>query len=175
MLSRRTAIVLGGAACWRDDLHQALSLLPNAPEVFAVNDQIVNFSSEFVAYTLHPEKLDGWLDQRAESKLPPPRECWVRKSGDSCWPDLHEWGGSSGLFAFQVAREHGHERIIFCGVPMDDSPNAFHRKAGAVNIYTRHQWVWRRHLKEIRLFARSMSGWTAEKLGQPDENWINSN
>lgn len=165
----RVAIVLGGAECWQRDLDVAHRLLSGRQiEYYVVNDQIVSFPGDIVACTLHPEKLDDWLDRRSAAKLSAPRECWTRN-------ELKEWGGTSGLFAFQVARKHEHRRIIFCGVPMDDSRNAFHKHIGGIAIYSRHSRIWSRHrLHEIKPFARSVSGWTAELLGQPDHDWLTS-
>ncbi len=119
--------------------------------------------------------MNRWVTERIEAGLALPRECWTRTVDEVegyCTHRLEQWGGTSGLFAFQVAREHGHRHIIFCGVPMTESPNAFHEILG-IAVYTRHQKVWsKQHLQDIKPFARSMSGWTAELLGKPDEQWL---
>lgn len=169
----RIALIIGGAKGWQSDLDAVLTLISTPPTYFIVNDQIATFPGNVVACTLHPEKLDDWLSQRIAAGLTLPLACWTRLlSASSDLFQLQEWGGTSGLFAYQVTREYGYERVIFCGVPMDDRPNAFHGTNGGIAIYSRHRRVWRTHAQEIKLFARSMSGWTAELLGVPTSEWF---
>jgi len=171
----RVAIVVGGAECWQRDLMELQTMFRgNRVEYYVVNDQIGEFPHPVVACTLHPDKLPTWLGQRKNNGLEPPLELWCHDGARKLNPPrgkmLRDWGGSSGLFAYQVAREHGHDKIVFCGVPMDSSPNGFRgQKWHAVTAFTR---AWQTRHQEMLPYARSMSGWTAQLLGKPNEDWL---
>jgi ubiquinone/menaquinone biosynthesis C-methylase UbiE len=174
----RAAIVVGGAECVWDDVARACELCAEAgvaPEFFVVNDMIPEFPGHITACTLHPDKLASWLVQRGNAKLPIPSQCWSHTNGgshSSVTNRLKDWGGSSGLFAFQVAREHGHDKVLFCGVPMTVTDKHFVRKANwsACSAFTRQ---WENHKGDIVPYARSMSGWTATLLGGvPTAEWL---
>jgi hypothetical protein len=84
---------------------------------------------------------------------------------------LQDWGGSVGMFGYQVARFHGHEHVILCGVPMT-TDNHFVRKVrwSAQPAFAR---AWENHKKEMAPYVRSMSGgWTEELFGVPTQDWI---
>lgn len=83
-----------------------------------------------------------------------------------------EWGGSSGLYAVQIAiNVFRLDRIVLCGVPIE---------AGAGHIRGVEHWDdaplyrqgWRRARPYIANRVRSMSGWTRELLGYPDRDWL---
>jgi predicted SAM-dependent methyltransferase len=174
----RIAIVVGGAVGVKEELEQACKLCePIEPEFYVVNDQIGVFPLDVYACTLHPDKLRGWLTTRHNNGLSKPLELWchdgIRHHAPQDLGTIHklkDWGGSSGLFAYQVARNHGHTKIIFCGVPMTSTPNMFRAQTWhAVGAFTRQ---WTVHRDEIAKYARSMSGWSAGLIGKPDEEWL---
>ena len=39
---------------------------------------------------------------------------------------------------------------------------------------SRYQQAWTKRKNEIASYTRSMSGWTARLLGEPDEVWLNN-
>ena len=176
---RRVALVIGGAECVSRDVPAARLLcdqLGIVPEIYVANDQIAKFPGEVVACTLHPDKLRKWMDERRNNKFPDPKSYYCHtgyRGGASQGVPLTmiaDWGGSSGLFGFVVARLHGHDRIIFCGVPMDSSTHFVRGlRWTAVSAFTRS---WNVRKTEIQQYARSMSGWTAELIGKPDEEWL---
>jgi hypothetical protein len=172
-----TAIVLGGAECWQDDLEKAKALIGNRPiKFFLVNDQIKSFPEPGVACTLHPDKLNGhvaWLQHRRKAGLPEPEQIWSHRKHAAATHDTasKDWQGSSGLFAVQVALRAGYQRIIACGVPMTVEGNHYERhQKWQSAIAFRQGWV--RCKNELAAHLRSMSGWTAEQFGQPDEEWL---
>jgi len=64
----------------------------------------------------------------------------------------------------------GFERIILCGVPMDETPH-FRRKEPWLDCY-RYRKAWDKNAKRLRERTRSMGGWTWELLGEPTEEWL---
>ena len=93
-------------------------------------------------------------------------------------------GGSSGMFAIQVALYLGYERLILCGVPLEghwsiQDKKVEHHKGprGEHGGFGDPYEVHRRHFieQEDRLIphVRSMSGWTRLHFGPPDKEWIN--
>jgi hypothetical protein len=172
------AIVLGGAMCWKQDWEAARKLIGDLPfRVFAINDQIKTFPDECVAVTLHPDKLVGpiaWLNGRRKAGLPEPEQVWAHRKAPEITHDTGlDWGGSSGLFAVQVARREGHQKVIGVGVPMTvDGAHYIRGQKWQSAIAFRPSWI--RYKNEIALHFRSMSGWTAEIFGKPDEAFLGS-
>jgi hypothetical protein len=172
------AIVIGGAECWERDLEQARALIGNrAVKYYFINDQIKTFSEPGVAVTLHADKLNGhfaWLQIRRKAGLPEPEKVWGHRAHASVThhTETKDWGGSSGLFAVQVARRDGYRKVIGCGVPMtvDGSHYIRHQKWQSA-IAFRGGWV--KCKNDLAPYFRSMSGWTREQFGEATEEWIN--
>lgn len=163
------AIVLGGAeTVWED-----FAALGMDGCVFAVNAAIPAHTGRIEhACTLHAENLGRWCRDRERAGRNMDFDRWTHKAKTGCGPVnvRSDWGGSSGLFAVKIARELGFERIVLCGVPMDarlhfDRPGEW----PDCHHYRRH---WLRMKDEISPFVRSMSGWTRELLGSPDDAWL---
>jgi methyltransferase family protein len=171
------AVVIGGADCWQDDLDAALKLLEGRKvRYYYVNDHIKTFPEPGVACTLHPDKLNGqfaWLVDRRKSGLPEPDEVWAHRRHACVTHDTAsvDWQGSSGLFAVQVAKRHGHRKIIGCGIPMTIEANHFLRHQNWQSAMTFRDG-WLKHKRDIEQCFRSMSGWTAEKFRKPDLRWL---
>ena len=171
------AIVVGGSEEWQRDLETAKKLLNGQPvRYFIVNDQIKTFPEPAICCTLHPDKLNGaenWLGIRQRAGLPPPLQVWAHRKHVAVTNDTAslEWLGSSGLFAVQVARLEGYRKIIGCGIPMTVDGGHFERHQHWQSaISFRKGWVRYKH--EIEKCFRSMSGWTLEQFGGPDEKWL---
>lgn len=164
------ALVIGGAECLWDDL----TTLPEPAFVVGCNEAARDYPGKLDWWaTLHPEKLPDWMagrkaqDYRTASFKDP-------NKGPKIDLTLFNWGGSSGLFAFQVARHFGWERVIFAGVPLDERPH-YHGAGNAgkwpdCRHYRKH---WQNNMHLIAPYARSCSGWTRDMLGGPEE-WINT-
>ena len=186
-MSRLTvAIIAGGASTVAAELAQATELCAACgitPTVFAVNDQIERYSGPCVAVTLHttralyrdgraPGGLPLWLARRAAAGFQAPSQVWAHRPAPGVTHTADDWGGSGGLFAFICARKAGFEKVIFSGVPMVAGAGHFVRGNlwTACDAFRDRGWV--RHLPEIKSYARSCSGWTAERLGMPDEVFL---
>lgn len=165
------AICLGGADClWSDVLGSERILGTRWWDiVVACNDAGRDW----------PHRLDHWVSLHPEKLL----KVWTpeRPGGYETWSDpnrqrgpaptdhhLDNWGGSSGLFCVQVALEVGASYVVACGMPMDARPHYFGTKEWGP--WEQYRDAWDRHADEMGV-VRSMSGWTAELLGRPDEQW----
>jgi hypothetical protein len=178
-LTPEIAVVVGGAECWREDLEEARKLLAGLKFRFIyINDHIKSFAEPGVACTLHPDKLYGhfaWLGERERAGLPKPEQVWAHRKHSAVTHDTasEEWRGSTGLFAFCVARRLGHVRVIACGVPMTVDGSHFERhQLWQSAISFRQGWI--QYKNQIAPFFRSMSGWTAEMFGKPTREWLES-
>jgi hypothetical protein len=175
-------IVLGGAACVWHDL-DALGTMTDisAVTVIATNEAGVHYDGELHHWcTLHSEKMHDWESERAALGKPKTYTTWGR-----VYPFGHEAlqkicdravkhdKGTSGMLAVEVAVQLGLQRIVLCGVPMNGDPHFFgdegwtHFEGFRKHWQRRKRWLERHHV-------RSMSGWTAELLGQPTVGWLTS-
>lgn len=163
------AIIVGGAACVRDDLRAAFRLCEAAnvmPEILITNDMIARYDGAHHAVTLHPRKLPDWLAARAAAQLMPPREVWGNHSHRMVTKVVKDWGGSVGLFAVKIALNELGMRAVLCGVPMTVEGGHFLRSQPWRDaLIFRRIWLLRK--AEFANQVRSMSGWTAETLGLP--------
>lgn len=176
-----TALVIGGARCVWDDIVAARPLGPYSMTI-VVNDMISHWPGVIdYAVTLHPEKMSGWLIDRAKWGLGAPMRTASHASdgGTGFTPDLimnHKThrtmslGASSGLFATLVAMEN-KKRAVLCGVPM---------MAEEAHFFCDDYWEdvsgfigeWDRMKTHIAPYVRSMSGWTRGLLGEPTKEWV---
>ena len=164
------AVVLGGASCLWDDVMRLGRL--DRFVVVVVNEVGCHVSSRIDHWvSLHPENMAGWKARRPGNA---DYTSWSHRDSQYVDRVVDHWGGSSGLFGARVAFAAGCERVILCGVPLDERPH----------FHTSDQWgtgPWRDakiHRGEVAKHidrwknVRSMSGWTAQILGTPDEEWI---
>lgn len=79
------------------------------------------------------------------------------------WDEIST-SGCSGLFATRVACALGYERVILCGIPMDDRPHLYDMPGADNSFFTREEVLkfWR---DEKLPQVRSMSGKTKAILG----------
>jgi hypothetical protein len=186
------ALILGGAKCFDSDLARLEAMIgrPWPGLVFGVNDQGYTWPRRLDHWcTLHAEKFKHtkyrWCQKREEmlARLGRPLS-WNRPEIWSCTyrevVDHHfaeRWrngtsGGSSGLYAVACALHVGCDRIVLCGVPMDEQPNRY-REEERWHGRNRYMRAWsKKALPEIRGVVKSMSGWTKELLGAPTLGWL---
>ena len=119
-------------------------------------------------------RITEWpLPLRRQNGLPEPEQIWAHRKHVAVTHDTasKEWQGSSGLFATMVAKMEGHTKIIACGVPMTVEDNHFERHQRWQSAIA-FRAGWTRCRDEIAPVFRSMSGWTKEIFGAPDEEWL---
>lgn len=179
----RTALVLGGSRTVWTDLDAALDLGEFAG-VVAANDIAADWPGSLDgAASLHPDFWPRWIARRASKGFAPipvtfgPDAFFGRKAlppSVSLTPFTFPGqtrSGSSGLFALKVALiDLGFDRAVLCGVPMSDTEG--HIVSGSWRGAETMQAGWVEALPAIRDRARSMSGFTAELLGKPDAEWL---
>lgn len=177
------ALVLGGAACLWSDLDAALAL-GEFDAVIACNDAAASWPGRLdAAVSLHPEKFGLWMTRRVATgyRMPERTFSFRAPNGGKGQYVTHQTPyqfpgqtqtGSSGLFALKVAlTDLGCDRAVLCGIPLTaDQAHFFDPKTW--RAATSYRDGWKQALPQIKHRARSMSGWTAELLGQPDEEWL---
>ena len=186
-LALRTALVLGGAGCVWDDLEAALDL-GEFQGVVACNDAGAAYPGEIDAFvSLHAEKAPLWMERRVRAGHPWPKAVLghegvtVRGGLPACITGTTPFRlpgqqdtGSSGLFALKVALiDLGFDRAVLCGVPMTIDQGHFFDPA-AWRAAVSYRRGWEQALPAIKHRARSMSGWTLERLGAPDAEWLSA-
>ena len=169
------AIVLCGGGDPLAELARAIELCGDKPHtIFAGNDQIAEYSGRIDhAVTLHPDKLDMWLRQRASNGYPPVGTIWSHRPHVNVQRWSRDWQGSTGLIATKIARELGFTHVLLCGVPMTVEADHFLRKAPWKAAYGFRKG-WTVHSREIRKYVRSFSGWTKDLFGAPTAEWCAS-
>lgn len=169
------AICLGGAKTVWDEFASAKVLVGDRPHiVVACNFAGIEYAGHLdVWVTLHPEWFEAWKAERAASGRNSDYRAFVytARKGGSGEVVAYRWYGSSGLYMAQVALEEcGANGAIMCGVPMDDTGGHI-RHGDTWNDSRLYRAAWFR-AKDAGMNVRSMSGWTAEKFGAPNDNWI---
>lgn len=182
------ALVLGGAACvWADVA--AWETLYGAPWdglVIAANDIGAHWPRELHHWvSLHPNKFKKWeaLRNPIVQRLPFGSHYWVTwgkeqnlAGGPITDKVLVPWpGGSSGMFAVQVAKEVGCTRVVLCGAPMTTTPHFKQTQESFAPQWKQanaHWRVWPRQAHRMLGWVRSMSGRTQESLGAPTLEWL---
>lgn len=179
-------IITGSSECLWNDYLEAIKLTAKE-DLMCVNLSAICFHFRDIKHivTLHHEQMKNFygaaMIQRAN------RETYPRKNKkilthsiqagsriDLVW-DIGNPGGTSGLFATQIALRLGYDKIILCGIPIDnsrrfyDSPNKHFKYEGISQ-----QEPWQIASRKFNDRVRSMSGKTAELLGRPDKKWLNS-
>lgn len=189
------ALLLGGASCVWDDV-AALEALYGRPWdglVIAANDIGAHWPRPLHHWvSLHPNKFRKWRALREELQHSQPGSTWGRfveplqtwserprwdKDLPMCDHILVPWlGGSSGMFAVQVARELQCTRAVLCGVPMtptahfsESREEGFGPKWGSADSHWR---AWEQHAHLMEGWVRSMSGRTQDLLGAPTVQWF---
>jgi len=176
----KTAVVLGGAECvWED--HKALIELFTPELTVCINDIGVVWPHRFdIWVSHHADKLTQWVYERKGKNLPPADKLWTGpvKARNSL-PEIQQHrqrGGSSGLLATCVTLDVA-ERVVLCGVPMLATMRHWHDNARGIpwtecTHYLKHwEELYPTLLKDR---VRSMSGWTAERLGKPTKEWFDA-
>jgi hypothetical protein len=175
-----TALCLGGGDTLWNDLQYINQTGIKYDAVFACNDAGAEWPHELDGWvTLHPEKLDKWVQKREQNGNPPAKALYAhRVHKKSSIKDLKVTGfkfpgqrgggsGSSGLFTAKVAlADCGIDRVIFCGVPMTLTPHFFDKKDWTACKGFRRQWL--AVDEKYRKRMRSCSGWTRVLLGGPN-------
>lgn len=171
------ALVLGGAQCLWQDIDKAKDIC--TPDVYvAINEVGTVWPHDLdIWVSFHANRLIEWVAERRSKNLPDANHLWtgpvMRTRGLREVINQHKevLGGSSGLLAVLVALKYVNH-VLLAGVPMDPTPHWHDRDRGKPwAAATHHRQAWTEALPRLGN-VRSMSGWTAEQLGFPDEAWV---
>lgn len=166
-------LVMGGAACVRDDLLQIDGEWTGAR--MAVNDIGAHYHGTLDHWvTLHPEYMAGWHKFRMGHNYGDRGYVFTHSDRHAdaigyVW-DIDNVGGSSGLFACFVGLLLGYSEIVLAGVPCDNQPHYFDPlpSYGGSLGDPATEIVWQRARDEIfHGRVKSLSGRTRAWLGAP--------
>lgn len=163
------------------DLAAALEL-GEFDKLIAVKRSGIALPMEYWAWIgLHPEMQQDFNTQRIRRGLPLPEMIVAQGAGNGVkqiyknytFPEMGGRCGSSGWFAVKFAYDMGFEKIVICGMGMQREGGRIDGRTTweSAQNYRNHTIVTHKRLNGI---VKSMSGWTAEKLGRPDEQWLAS-
>lgn len=179
------ALILGGASSIWDDVLAWESIYGQQWDgvVIAANDIGAHWPRPLHHWvSLHPHKLAAWqaLRRRQQHLGEEQYTTWGKeqhlRDGPITDRVLVPWpGGSSGMFAIQVAQVLQCTRAILCGVPMTPTPHF----AQTAEVFA-PQWhqagkywkAWPRQMRHMAGWVRSMSGRTREAFGAPTLEWL---
>lgn len=120
-------LILGGARCVWDDLSQVDQ--SKDYHAMCVNDIVMHYPYDVHhAYSNDDKMLHNWVAARRprynmEQTFPILKHTCQKGEGYIVWP--FPGHGSSGLNAVYVGLALGYEKIILCGVPLDNSGHYF--------------------------------------------------
>lgn len=135
---------------------------------------------------LHTEDMPARIEKRRALGGNMDFTTWSRRLGaNGETPDRiapqHLGAGSSGLYAVGIALyELGCEKVVLCGVPMDERPRMGDTLSwvdrdpatGDKDKLALFRPVWEAAFPKLDGRVRSMSGWTRELLGVPTAEWL---
>lgn len=129
--STRPCIVLGCASSVWKDAEEAFSVYGYLkPIVFAVNDIGLHFNHIHVDHlvSLHDELVTHIRGIRKIRDLDfTATHSYKHADGvDFCWREkIPNHGGTSTLFAVEIALQFNANKVIVCGTPLDNSPHYY--------------------------------------------------
>lgn len=167
-------IILGIAPCLEEDLSKVanhdqydfmgIGLDCSDRVLFNVQHFATYHTTEFPELKNRRQRAGGNIDYITHSHQQP---------ADRLWPLVapSPLSGSSSFLGTQAAVGMGYTKIILCGCPMqgmNHDPNKRER-------YDNFQKGWLKFAKEMfKGRVRSMSGFTADLLGYPTREWLES-
>jgi hypothetical protein len=172
------ALVLGGAMGLFEE-EAAARAMGFVPDILVATNHAGRDREEPVDHwvSFHQELFPLWLKERRARGLADPGQLWTcapapaPKSLDLPVRKAANWRGSSGLLAVTVALELGASHVVCCGVPLRKEGEHYD-KPGLWRDAGNYRAGWVNHAAVMAGRVRSMSGWTAELLGQPDPAWL---
>ena len=183
-LQRGLAVVMATGRCAWDDLLYRFDPETNHAAVIAVNNMILHWKGRVHhGVSMHPEEPGLWRALRPyyqcegshvhthgyrKHNKPGIPEC------DYIWDIPAGKGGTSSLLAVFVALGLGYERVVLCGVPMDNTGH-FYDPASKIDRTFGSDFIemeWRKAEKHFAGRVRSVSGRTRDWLGEPSREWL---
>jgi hypothetical protein len=172
----KIAIICGSAECLWADIEEYKKLMSGtgiAADIACINHTAIHFPKDFDLWiSWHTELFEELMDQVQCSPTTIGPDDSITVDRMMTFPGF--MASDSSLYAVKCLLEMGYDRIILCGVPLDntrkfyDAPNAELPQHASSNI----QKAWK---DEARCFSdrvRSFSGNTRALLGAPTKEWL---
>lgn len=179
MAGVKLALILGGARCVFKDQKRALELF--TPDlIICINEMGRDYPETFDHWvSMHPQidKFPHWIGERKQAGRPDAKQLWIPRHREMHSKVKYEvgrvpsWGGSSGMLACTLCIAMLDCDAVLAGVPMQADAAHYHDDTPWTDAVHYHGH-WRRYLDKLKGRIKSMSGWTQELLGAPDEEWI---
>jgi hypothetical protein len=184
----KTILVIGGSDKTWHEVATAIDLVGSVrgkfDEIVAVNDAGYDYRDVDHWVTFHADRFEEWQRRRRAKGFPPVKTLWTSTYGrkESAYEKRlgrlgikkidYTGGGSSGLVATLVSLVYLRgTHVIIAGIPLDPHAGHYHTH-GPWNEAVKHRAAWTVQLAGLILNVRSMSGWTAAVLGQPNREWL---
>ena len=175
-------LIVGDSADVLTDLEKFIALCPCKFDTMCINYSVNLVPWEiqhFIAGDSHMADMQKLAQRLPNSCL---KHCWNPQSIGFNIRWLRNgrtgWNGTTANLGIKIGIALGYTRIVLAGIPMDDSGNWYKNlipdndvKQG--KIHTNHLWKWGEIAsRPIARLMRSMSGNTANLLGEPTAEWI---
>jgi hypothetical protein len=154
-------LILGSAPCLREDLAAALVLVED-PDFMIIGPKPYTMlggavKPQYMA-CYHPKFIPEMKSEMGADVVAISHQ---NRPGVDMVVEYKRPSGSSALLGVQAALLLGYDRIILCGCPLSD--RRYNRQ---------YSPGWKVAFDDVVGRVKSMSGWTAELLGEPDQNFI---
>lgn len=148
--------------------------------VVTINNMTLHYREKIDhSCSMHPEEPELWRKLRITYDRDPVFLTHSHSNGHSKtnfnWHIERGGSGTSGLFAVMLALALGYEKVVLCGIPLDDQGH-FYDPPGFRDGVFKSDFIRREWREVSQLYfkdrVRSLSGWTRDLLGEPDEQWL---
>jgi hypothetical protein len=146
-------LIVGSAPGWNDEFAEMHRRYPDAIVI------ALNFTGEHI-------HCDYWITLHSGLMPPGWHEHDGAVSNDDC--RIENRGGTVGLYAAMWALDNFDDNIVLCGCPIEGRCNGI---TGAEYNYNDRSMrlAWLGQMERLKCRVRSMSGWTRQQLGGPDD------
>lgn len=172
----KPVVLIGRADCWKDDFERFKSIC-NDFDVMAIGLNCLYDGKIKYFVTYHSVDIQQYKNNRPGDYLVICHEEGKYDNVDIV-VEMNDkkklkkgFSGSSALLAVIAAIRLEYKKVILCGCPMEGP----HKKEGRKDFppYSHFQKGWAIRKEEIEGYAKSMSGWTKDFLGEPTIEWLN--
>lgn len=177
MIKRRVAVIAGSAECLWNDRDELLKIMAIdrgvIVDVACINHTAIHWPNAFKFWiSWHTELFAELKDRVSCGPITIGPDDTIEVAYMKTFPGF--MASDSSLYAVKVLLDMDYDRIILCGVPLDntrkfyDAPGAELPQHASSNI----QKAWKFEAKSFNDRVRSMSGNTMRLLGKPTEKWL---
>lgn len=176
-------LILGGSKTVWTDYFEARKLMPKPYDIMCINDIAGVFKCEPINHivSLHAVLCEPLRILRREKGMVEHviTHSYKHRPGvQVCWDGVQE-GEESGHLALKIALLMGYEKIIICGISLDNKGHFFDPKDPSMNNSTvfnvrKDDRAWEKysHIEECAKRTKAISGRLASIFGYPKEDWL---